>query len=344
MISRPRLLIRAITILLFTGLSVSASETVVGRYVGTSLVRAADPQSIELSLRLADIVLIEIDEPLFFDAIEVHAELPHAVASRTDLTIAILLYGNLAAHPQNEGPLATSGLRLHFEPFISRTNTRIRIPVQEDPRIRVAATTRPERIPGPDGYPLAVTFLPVGKTFPEYLQDEEIQLRIQPYTRDIGAFRVDLVDRSGETISLSEIDYELRVDGESVIPDERSRVFLASGFRSVEFRPEGYQTVTRTTAVERGRIRPLELVLEPLPARLTISGPRGALVTLNGRLLTGSIGTTIDVEPGPNTLRFQIGDRSVSQDFVAESGRSYQADLSLLLNIFELQESVPDED
>lgn len=338
MVRIPRFAFTALVLTFAFLAPLNGTESIVGRYIGTSTIRAADTQTFEHSLRLADILLIELDEYLFYDAIEVRAQLPAAVASRSDLTIAVLLYGNLRARFETTGPVTTRGDRLHFEPFLERGNTRIRLPVLEDPRIRVAGTTRPERMPAQSAYPLAVTFLPVGKAFPEYLQNEEIRVQIIPHTREIGGIRFDVSDENGNAVDLAGLPHALRVDGAEVSVDELSRVFLQPGFRTVEFIPEGYRDVTRTAAVERGRVRGLELSLEPIPARLSVDGPRGSIVSLNGRLMTGVIGSTIEIDPGPNLLRFQIGDRSVSQEFTAESGVLYRADLNLLLSVVEEQD------
>jgi hypothetical protein len=321
------------SILLLLGVSLYPTESVVGRYTETTTIRAADTQSTELALRIADIVLIEPDEHLFFEAIEIRAELPPTIASRSDLTMALLLYGELAFEPQQAGPVSTRGRRIHFEPFIDRGSTRIRIPLQEDARTRIAGTTRPEVTPGPSSYPLALTFLPVGKAFPDSLLNEQIRVQVTAHPRDIGAVRINLTDDTGEAVSLSDIEHTLLVNEEEVTTDEDDRFFLQPGFHTIDFIPDGFQAVTRTAAVERGRVRSLDLVLEQLPARLSISGPRGSLVSVNGRLMTGAIGSTIDIEPGPNILRFQIGDRSISQEFNAVSGVQYEADLRFMLSI-----------
>ncbi|MFP4510201.1 MAG: hypothetical protein ACLFNQ_08720 [Spirochaetaceae bacterium] len=335
MVRFQRVSVFSTSILLLLGVSLYPTESVVGRYTDTTTIRAADAQTIQLSLGIADIALLRPDEHLFFEAIEIRAELPQAIASRSDLTLALLLYGELVDEPEQAGPVSTRGRRMHFEPFIDRNSTRIRIPLQEDPRARIAGTTRPEIVPGPNSYPIALTFLPVGKTFPEDLLDEEISIEVIPHPRDIGAVRINLTDDTGEPVPLSSVEHTFLVDGREATTDEGARMFLQPGFRSIEFVPDGFQTVSRTAAVERGRVRSLDLVLEPMPARLSISGPRGALVSVNGTLMTGVIGSTIDIEPGLNVLRFQIGDRSISQEFNAASGVQYEADLSLLLNIEE---------
>lgn len=333
MVRFQRVSVFSTSILLLLGVSLYPTESVVGRYTETTTIRAADAQETELSLRIADIALLRPDEHLFFEAIEIRAELPQTIASRSDLTIALLLYGELASEPDQAGPVSTRGRRIHFEPFIDRGRTRIRIPLQEDPRTRIAGTTRPEISPGPNSYPIALTFLPIGKAFPDSLLDERIRVQVISHPRDIGAVRINLSDDTGEPVSLSDIEHTFLVDGDEATTDEAARMFLQPGFHSIEFIPDGFQTVTRTAAVERGRVRSLDLVLERLPARLSISGPRGSLVSVNGRLMTGAIGSTIDIEPGPNIVRFQIGDRSISQEFNAVSGAQYEADLSFLLSI-----------
>jgi formylglycine-generating enzyme required for sulfatase activity len=136
--------------------------------------------------------------------------------------------------------------------------------------------------------------------------------------------------RSLQLLVISENPAEVAVSGLALPFGER--YLLRPGDYGVSVRAEGYHPLDTTVTVDERDSQTVELVLQPLPGRITIdTQPPGARVLIDGE----SVGTTplqdLPVEAGEHVLQVQAERYLPLEQPFAVSGRNIQQQLDLVL-------------
>ncbi len=321
----------SILILLAVTSFVSAFESVHGNVVDVHTFRAGSLEKIDYELAPADIVMLDIDHHRFVDALEITVQLPEAISERADITIAALLYGALVDDDPGLGALNTQGRRLHFQPLVSESRVRLEVPISRDSHRAPAGYRRVDTPPVVDEYPIALTFIPVGKGLPDDLSAQRLSVRVEPVSRGVGELALEFVDPEGNEISLDELaETTLYVDDEELTS---TPFYSEPGFRQIRLESSRFRAKNLTHAVEEGQARTLTIELEERPATLFLDAPRGTQVFLNRSIVANRLGTHIEVEPGEHEVQFRIGDRTVSRSISVESGEEYRLVLDLQIEL-----------
>ncbi|MFW6368883.1 MAG: hypothetical protein ACOCZ9_04015, partial [Spirochaetota bacterium] len=215
-----RITIAAVSFTLFlsTPFLVHGFENLIGRVVDYTEFDTGDLETLSLDLSAAEIFVFDFNHYRFVDAVEIRADLPAQLLDRADVTLAALIYGELADVPPEPGELTTRARRLHFEPMINNDRFAVRIPVRQGSP-ESDGSRRLDTTPAPDSFPLALTFLPIGKALPDDLPDHTIPVEVRPVSRGVGELVLDISestqdDRDEESIALESLpEYQLNVGG-----------------------------------------------------------------------------------------------------------------------------------
>lgn len=329
----------AVTLLMSQASVVNALENLIGRVVEYTEFDTGELEDLSLDLAPAEIFVFDFNDYRFVDAVEIRAELPTQLRNRDDITFAALLYGELTDEPPRSGEITVRAERLHFQPMVGDGQVTIKLPVREGAP-RVSRSRRVDTTPEPEAFPLALTFLPIGKGLPQDLPDHAISVTVRPVSRGVGELVLDVREgneqRTGDDERVSTLadlgDYRLTVAGTA---RDSNSFFLEPGFHDVQLETPGYETFSATAAVEEGQTSRLRVELQPEPASVFLDAPRGTQVFVNGSIIGSRIGTSIELDPGEHELTFRIGGRSVTRMLQLEPGGSYTARVEFGVEVLE---------
>lgn len=311
----------------------AAFENVLGSVTEHVKFRSHSLEEVQVDVRIADIVSFEVDNYRFVDSLEITAELPREIATRGDITIAAMLYGSFESALPENGHVSTRAQRLHFQPFVDRDEIHLTVPVHDTEHStgRMSVDLRPDV----SDFPLALTFLPLGKGLPDDLLNRRIAVYIRPVSRGVGELVLNFRDHEGVQIDMEEMsEFELLIDSEKM---NGTSHFVAPGFREILFESDHYRNRTIMVGVEEGVTSFTNIEIEPNPAELTFDAPRGTQVFLNGRILPNATGSTVEVPPGEHELRFVVGGQPIIRTIEVSAGERYTARINLDIEVFGIE-------
>ena len=182
----------------------------------------------------------------------------------------------------------------------------------------------------PGSFPVIVTIQPIIKGVPDTVFERKVFLNTKMDIEKKGLLDVALIKPAGfEKESASILLDEREVKAEE-FPLE-----LPSGLHKIAVVSEVFKPKTMNFALNPGQETTLEVALEPGISTLSIESLDGATVYLDGKKLGLEAGGPIELTDGSHTIRFKLGDYSISKTFSVVRGKNYN--LSLTFDI-ELKE------
>jgi len=107
---------------------------------------------------------------------------------------------------------------------------------------------------------------------------------------------------------------------DAVIPDSTKTLILKTGEHHLGVISEDFRTESRTFIIERAQTFDLSITLRDTTPVLLFEAPENTKVYLDDTPIS-TLGETMATEPGPHTVRFQVGDYSVVKQLTIEKGK-----------------------
>jgi len=113
-----------------------------------------------------------------------------------------------------------------------------------------------------------------------------------------------------------------------VVPDFSRERILKTGEHYLSIISEDFRTENRTFVIEKARTLDMTVDLRDTTPVLQFEAPENTRVYLDDVLLA-TTRQAVMVEPGQHTVRFQVGDYSVTKQLTIEKGKTYTIALTV---------------
>jgi len=289
----------------------------------------------ELSLEMTpnELTVIELSgSTRFLKGIHIEIILSDVLKRYSD-SFGLSIYYDVDPRP-HKGMKTFSGKKAFFSVLPYTNKSYIRIPVTEGQKsnpvtpgmLGIADVIKP------DSFPLILTIQPIMKGVPDSVFDRKIFLNTKMDIEKKGLLDVILIKPAGFENKSASILLDEEEANSTEFPLE-----LPSGLHKIAVVSEVFKPTTMNFALNPGQVATLEVALEPSISTLSIESLEGAMVYLDGKKLglDAPRGGSIELTEGSHTIRFKLGDYSISKTFSVIRGKNYS--LSLLFDI-ELKE------
>jgi len=176
---------------------------------------------------------------------------------------------------------------------------------------------------GPEDFPILITVQPIMKGVPDAILGRRIFLNLSLDIEKRGILNVILSrpeSFSGEPVRIMLDDSEVSMKD---FPKE-----IPSGVHRLSVSSEVFKPANVNFVLVPGQRQDIEIALEPSISTLTVDALEGAVVYLDGEKISpGQTTSGMQLTEGEHTIRFKIGDYSISRTFSVVRGRSYSASL-----------------
>jgi hypothetical protein len=288
---------------------------------------------LSLEMKANELAVIELSgSTRFLKGIQIEIVLSDVLKRYAD-SFGMSIYYDINPRP-HKGMDAFTGKKAFFSVLPYTNKSYVRIPVTEGQKsgpispgmLGVTDVIKPR------SFPLIVTIQPIMKGVPDSVFERKVFLSAKMDIEKKGLLDVALKKPAGfEKESTSILLDEKEVEA-SAFPLE-----LPSGLHRIAVVSEVFKPTTMNFALNPGQETTLEVMLEPSISTLSIESLDGATVYLDGKKLgiDASRGGAIELTEGSHTIRFKLGEYSISKTFSVVRGKSYN--LSLTFDI-ELKE------
>lgn len=289
----------------------------------------------ELSFEMTanELTVIELSgSTRFLKGIQIEVILSEVLKRYSD-SFGLSIYYDINPRP-HKGMKSFTGKKAIFSVLQFTNKSYVKIPVKEGQKtgpippgmLGVADVIKP------NSFPLILTIQPIMKGVPDSVLARKIFLNTKMEIEKKGLLNMILIKPAGfEKESVSILLDEEETDS-TEFPME-----LPSGLHKIAVVSDVFKPTMMNFALNPGQVATLEVVLEPSISTLSIETLEGSTVYLDGKKLglDTARGESIELTEGSHTIRFKLGEYSISKTFSVMRGRNYS--LSLLFDI-ELKE------
>jgi len=264
----------------------------------------------------------------FFRGIELELTVPQEYLNYRG-SLGIALYGDLQTIP-SPGIADLDAQQIFFEPLPNKLSVIYQISLKNRSGLRTTPyTTVLSTVVPPSAFPLLFRLMPVIKGLSESMETLAFYLRAKPLFTDEGAVR--FIFQYPEQPPRG--TFTVLVD-DRVVEDPQEELLLKEGEHSLVILSEDYRNESKRFQVERAQILDLRVELQDPTPLLIFEAPANTRIYLDDEIIRNR-SIPYPVEPGPHTIRFQIGDYSVVKSMTLQKGKTYRVALQVALNISE---------
>ena len=164
-------------------------------------------------------------------------------------------------------------------------------------------------------FPLILTVLPISKGIPDAAFNRDIRIKLEPVYFEKGQLNLDILNDRGESLSEG---IHISIDNKSY-PWPGGPYTLSSGLHNITIRSQDGNEESRSFTLKAGQILTIDHVVQYQLPLLSIETIKGLKVYLDERLLKeNELKSSLEIQPGGHSIRFELGDFIISRDFTAE--------------------------
>jgi hypothetical protein len=288
-------------------------------------IRVQHDFEVNLEVEMGELVVVDIeDDPRFLKGIEVELVLSEAIKRYAD-SLGVFVYYDIEPSP-NQGMEAFTGKRAFFSvlPFVS--SSVLRIPTTGSNPSSAGRPTNlmgTSKVIGPSDFPIILTVQPIMKGVPDSVLARKVFFNVRSDVAKRGVLDLKVLkpaDFVQEPVSIRLDDREVQ---DSEFPME-----LDSGLHKLSLISDIFKPAMMNLILLPGQTQAIVIELEPNISTLVIESLEGATVYLDGKKVSKS---RVQLSEGNHTIRFKVGEYSISKTFNVEKGKSYN--VSLLFDI-----------
>ncbi len=312
--------------------SLISLQTVCAERIGGSVEqvhRIGGSEETEGSLKLHQLVGLEIADTDFIKGVEIHLRVPQSAMEFRE-SFLFRIFSSLNKKPDTAVKYYY-GIESFRKPFPIGKSLYIAVPLKTDeiwnPK-GVGISTVDPPIARAD-FPILFTIEPVMKGIPSSVSNADFDYSITPVLYDRGKLSIDIrghYDASTLSVAIdgTEQDFDARNDG-TRIKDEV--IALKTGMH--ELKVESPSTITYSTSfgIEQGETTRLEIDLEPARSYVSFEAPEEATIYFDGNKLSGRNIEGFETDPGEHIVLVQLGEYSLSKKIRLDRGQNYKVSL-----------------
>jgi hypothetical protein len=319
--------------LLLLGMSVH-SEHIRGLVTQEIQLNVHQEQELSLEMTANELIVIALGgSTRFIRGIQIDVVLSDVLKRYSD-SFGLSIYYDIEPRP-HRGMRAFTGRKAFFSvlPFTNKSYAKIPLTEGQQTGAMPPGMLGITEVIKPSGFPLILTIQPIMKGVPDSVMNRKIFFTIRLDIEKRGLLDVNLIKPPG----FEKEEAAILLDEEQV----KTKDFpleLPSGLHKIAVVSDVFKPTTMNFALTPGQETILEIVLEPSISTLTIESIEGATVYLDGEKLSlsDSRGGRIQLTEGSHTIRFKLGEYSISKTFTVIRGKNYN--VSLVFDI-EMNES-----
>jgi hypothetical protein len=274
-----------------------------------------------------DIIVVDIEgDTRFLTALQVELVMSDELKQYSE-GFALAIFSSVRPPPSG-GRESFEGDRIFLEvlPYFNRSF--VIIPFKPDKTEEGTASTAvmgSTSIVAPESLPVLLQIQSIMKGLPDALLLRKFFIAFKPLLENRGLLALDILRPE----DFEEHEVAIVLDGEK-LEERQTPVELDVGIHTLQIESDYYNPETATFAINPGQTTRLSVELEPAIALLVIESPEGVSTYLDGEKLPQQA-EHVRLTPGSHTVRFKVGDYSVSKTFDVRSGKEYH--LSLVLGV-----------
>ena len=274
------------------------------------------------TLKVEEILAIGLSgETRFLEGLIVEIVLAEEVKRYAD-SFAVTVYASVSPQPDTE-QLAYSGRRVLFRvlPYTNRLYVQLpltRTVSSAGPEVAVATPLAPGE------FPVLLAISPVMKGIPDSVLERSFYATIKPQVARRGLLDLRVVRPDG----YADEPVTVLLGGREVRP-EQGPLEVEAGVHGVEVVSQAFRRATASVAIAPGQKTAVVIELESASSHLTMELLTGAQVFLDGERIELQSGQKLELTEGTHTIRFRLGEASISRKFDVKAGRNYQVSLVL---------------
>jgi len=317
---KPRLYAALCLVSLLVPLEAETFRTTLKGSIEVSPLR---PEGKSLTMTYIDAVVVTLSpESAFLRGIELELKVPQ-IYLKYRSSVGLSLYNGLKELPK-PGVVDFQLDRLAFEILPAKLQAVYQIPLRQGHGLKTSPyVTVPTGILQPAAFPLVIRLMPLIKGLSEEVETMEFGLTVRPIVADEGALRL----RVRPPESMKDKPFTVLID-DVVVPDFSRERILKTGEHYLSIISEDFRTENRTFVIEKARTLDLTVDLRDTTPVLQFEAPENTRVYLDDVLLA-TTRQAVMVEPGQHTVRFQVGDYSVTKQLTIEKGKTYTIALTV---------------
>lgn len=283
----------------------------------------------DIAVGINDSVLINLPNDLtFFDGVEIKVKIPSSVSNWTD-SVACAVYDSISPKPSSS-LIDYSGKRIFLMPLPQKANWILQIPFYDNKNSKDNSyITKLNVIPNLNDRNIFVRFMPVMKGVPEETLNAVLNLHIKPLLQDNGRLYVYLKASDENEIEACTI----LIDDIPVSLKDNS-IILKTGSHSLSIQSEKFRNEVRSIYIDQAKNTECEIQLKSLTPFISISAPDNAQIFFDNNKVELDE-REFEISEGEHKLKFLIGSYEIIRTINALKGKSYNANLTVDLQITE---------
>lgn len=295
---------------------------------GVVILNADKPEGDTISFKYNEAVGIVFPAAsMFIQGVEFELKIPK-VAQDYESSLSWSIFSAVAPLPSRD-ILDYQGDRVVSQALPSRVSMIVQLPVMDHHALRSGPfVTVIPHIVHSAGFPVLFKLAPIGKGFGPSIEAAEFKLSIRPVLTDDGGVAINCTFPEG----IAPVPYDVFLDDHRV-ENPTGPVTARKGARMLRIVAEGFREEIISVAVEAGKISKVSVNLVPNAPVLQFQAPSGAVITLDGVLVSPEHYEEMPVEPGEHTVVCNLGDYTMTRKFLAIRGTIYHVVLSVELTI-----------
>ena len=297
------------------------SESLRGVVAVDLLVTPSQPSAVDIELTLDEFAVLRLPEDRqFLEGVQIEIILSETLKRYAD-SFGIGLYYRVRPEPAKTLRSYTAERGL-FAVLPHANRGYIRIPLAEGGDLSSSVPILSSDVITPEDFPVLLGIQPVSKGIPDSVLSRKFFLSVVPIIEPRGLLELDLQRPKG----FEEDSVELLVDDQFAHIDEFPLI-LDAGTHRLDTRSDVFLPVSASFSVDPGQTTRLDVRLEPNVAIVTVESLAGATVYLDGNKVILAGNEKLLLTDGPHTVRFKIGEYSVSRKFSVNKGKNYRITL-----------------
>lgn len=281
-------------------------------------------------LGITDALAITLPEDrIFIEGLELKFDIPESVAYWMD-SVACSVYANINPTPK-PSQIDYSGTRAYVSTLPGKLSWVLQIPVKRDNSIKSNKyTTKVDNVIEPQNNVIFMRLQPVMKGVPEETMNAIIPITVKPILNDKGLLKINLHE-SDENNTLQPCTVYI---DDNPVDTSKENLLLDTGIHNISIISESYRTEVRTVRIDQAKITEVSVEMKSIEPTLLITAPEGTVVLLDDEPCS-TIGKEFVISEGDHRIKFSIGDYEILRSISALKGKTYTANFSLDLQIYE---------
>ena len=280
----------------------------------------------QISMTAGEIAAISLEKNSeFLSGLQIEIVLPDLLKQNAEYFV-LEIFNNITPQP-DVNAIAYSGNNIFFQvlPYLNTINIKLPFNTPETRHQTPGNYTLSKAIRY-NQFPILFTLQTISKGVSDTVLLKNFYIKIKPELIKKGYLNLKIIKPD----SLENDKINVYIDGTREI-NWKSALLLDSGVHALQVMAENFMEENSSFLIETAKTSSLEITLKEAVSKLFIDILPGTVIFLDGNKMESLPKDGIPVSPGNHTLRFKIGDYSLSKSIYIYEGKKYN--ITLFFNI-----------